>query len=703
MRKKDYKNHLDKISCSNEFSKKMEDLLTAEPDGKYDESLCEVYKVDVVEKRNYKRVFALAASFALIIGVSGVTIKAIKNNSDFYENSDSSIPETTELADSVPEVTEPVVDAENNKSQTDFSDMSVVIDFNGGSYSQKYGNITVSAYDEIIEILKSTEWEAVNSDEQEINADEAYNAISLFVSTENENYTCTIKNDEKGTVSVIKNDEEKLYYTDSTTFYKVKAAIAKSVPYLDWNIMGIDDSVAEIMTIYRDEIVYKSTQKTTDDIRNIFWKDELFAIGVDKNILSVSYTDENGEQYVIYFETPTENTINPSEDNQNKEPVSGTLNSKLNDLINIPGFADGGSVLYYSTGHGQFSKGYDIGKIGDVGGVEFLNILMDYEWTPCDEHEYIKGETISFSYYMGEFDLNGINYAISRNGEVYDYVDSILYRAENQDITALQEKFDNLCQYGNEGYISYLLCSRADNFTTLEGDVSIYYNPLDETGEKKPVNCTGKMYMKNEVYADSKDVSSELYYNLNGIDSDYSGEIYKQGHYWAFVEKGDSIAKSFYHGDVDREFDSYKVFERDNYTASGGYDNFDALNIDYDNLCDDVFYTFTRKNDDFMNVLDYQLNIAQNEGCVMEYIYNVENRESNNDYSEILEFRVDENGTLIYYKRARKNLATGEVETSLEFKLTGSSEQDIDYDNPDFKFPELSEDLKKEFELIDES
>ena len=257
----------------------------------------------------------------------------------------------------------------------------------------------------------------------------------------------------------------------------------------------------------------------------------------------------------------------------------------------------------------------------------------------------------------------------------------------------------------DEVRVAYNLCTRADNFTTLESEVSIYYNPLDETGENKPVNCTGMLYLKNQTYGESKDVTSDYYMTLNGDDSDYIGEFYKQDRYWAFVEKNGSIAKGFFRGD--RDYEDYRLFTRDNYIASGGYDNYDAINIDYDNLYNDAFYTFTRKDDEYMNVLDYNHAVGQaNDIVKIEYIEQYDDTEVENDYSEILEFKVNGMGALVYYSRSRKNLETGESEKYLEFKLCdgvclGMGEPMPHFDSIDFAIPSTSEELAKEFELFE--
>ena len=79
MRIDDYKKHLDKIKCSDEFRSRMEDLLSAEPDTEYAES---VSTVERVYRINYHRWTGLAAAIVLLIGISGVALQAIKNAPD---------------------------------------------------------------------------------------------------------------------------------------------------------------------------------------------------------------------------------------------------------------------------------------------------------------------------------------------------------------------------------------------------------------------------------------------------------------------------------------------------------------------------------------------------------------------------------------------------------------------------------------------
>ena len=100
--------------------------------------------------------------------------------------------------------------------------------------------------------------------------------------------------------------------------------------------------------------------------------------------------------------------------------------------------------------------------------------------------------------------------------------------------------------------------------------------------------------------------------------------------------------------------------------------------------------------------------IAKKADVDMKYIEQYGNTEVKNDYSEILEFKVNGMGALVYYSRSRKNLETGEIEKYLEFKLCdgvclGMGEPMPHFDPIYFAIPSTSEELMKEFELINET
>ena len=71
MRKDDYKLHLDKIKCSDEFRRKMEELLSAEQEEIYAESVTTVERAGRI---NIQRWSGLAASAVLLLGIGGVAV-----------------------------------------------------------------------------------------------------------------------------------------------------------------------------------------------------------------------------------------------------------------------------------------------------------------------------------------------------------------------------------------------------------------------------------------------------------------------------------------------------------------------------------------------------------------------------------------------------------------------------------------------------
>lgn len=711
MRKDDYKLHLDKIKCSDEFRRKMEELLSAEQEEIYAESVTTVERAGRI---NIQRWSGLAASAVLLLGIGGVAVHTMKDAPE--------VPPTHSGESDAP------IAATGDKSNDEAGEY--YFSFENNTYYRLAMGVEGNLPDELAEKLI----ERINSGikreyDKEITAEndiqEAKYDINLFEhdsvpNTECKDYVFTICSDtdedllykvsNNNIIFIADNGEESLYFGDKDLYGDINKTIAENIFSYDWKVVNdkYSEEYSKLLNKYRDEIV-RSDLELGDDI-----------IVLDTNLPFITNANKNGTIQVYYsigigseifpvtYQAPVEFVTAVYElmdENYaiDLSPEPMNIKEKLNSVLSNPDFNENGDV-FYGTGQGQFSKGFEIGKAGEVGGDELIKLLADYEWESAEDSDYMRSDFIRISY-QSEFDLIGIS--VNDKGELFDHEEGVLYRAENADVSVLQEQFQRLLRANDEVRVAYNLCTRADNFTTLESEVSIYYNPLDETGENKPVNCTGMLYLKNQTYGESKDVNSYYYMTLNGIDSDYSGEFYKQDRYWAFVEKNGSIAKGFFRGD--RDYEDYRLFTRDNYIASGGYDNYDAINIDYDNLYNDAFYTFTRKDDEYMNVLDYNHAVGQaNDIVKIEYIEQYDDTEVKNDYSEILEFKVNGMGALVYYSRSRKNLETGEIEKYLEFKLCdgvclGMGEPMPHFDSIYFAIPATSEELAKEFELINET
>lgn len=711
MRKDDYKLHLDKIKCSDEFRRKMEELLSAEPQETYAESVTTVERAGRI---NIQRWSGLAASAVLLLGIGGVAVHTMKDAPE--------VPPTHSGESDAP------IAATGDKSNDEAGEY--YFSFENNTYYRLEMGVEGNLPDELAEKLI----ERINSGikreyDKEITAEndiqEAKYDINLFEhdsvpNTECKDYVFTICSDtdedllykvsNNNIIFIADNGEESLYFGDKDLYGDINKTIAENIFSYDWKVVNdkYSEEYSKLLNKYRDEIV-RSDLELGDDI-----------IILDTNLPFITNANKNGTIQVYYsigigseifpvtYQAPVEFVTAVYElmdENYaiDLSPEPMNIKEKLNSVLSNPDFNENGDISY-GTGQGQFSKGFEIGKAGEVGGDELIKLLADYEWVPAEDSDYMRSDFIMISY-QSEFDLIGVS--VNDKGELFDHEEGVLYRAENADVSALQEQFQRLLRVNDEVRTAYNLCTRADNFTTLESEVSIYYNPLDETGENKPVNCTGRIYLQNQTYGESKDITSDYYMTLNGIDSDYIGEFYKQDRYWAFVEKNGSIAKRFFRGD--RDYEGYRLFTRDNYIVSGGYDNYDAINIDYEILYNDAFYTFTRKDDEYMNVLDYNHAVGQaNDIVKIEYIEQYDDTEVENDYSEILEFKVNGMGALVYYSRSRKNLETGEIEKYLEFKLCdgvclGMGEPMPHFDSIDFAIPATSEELAKEFELIKET
>ena len=446
-----------------------------------------------------------------------------------------------------------------------------------------------------------------------------------------------------------------------------------------------------------------------------------YHILIDKTgLINVRYEGLHNEEKVLSYDSSPEFAIDVAAlmgvDFESEEPTETTtqptdmtINGKLINLLGNPDFIENGKLSYH-TGGGQFSSSYNIGKVGEVGGEEFIKLLANYEWKPSEDSGYIRSDFIMIGYNYSDSDLMGVSISVNDKGELYDHSEGVLYRAENVNIAELEEAYESTAIADYYTAIAYSLSTRGDDFTTLESDISIYYDPLDETGENKPVKCTGKMYYKNITYGETKDCYGDYYYILSDAESGYSGEMYKQGGNWSFIEKGNSIAIGEYGENVfaledAEDFSAGYFIQRDNYTLTGGNANFHTINIDYDMLCQEALRTLKHRNDDYINVLDEEIIVGQFSNYFkLEYNHIGENSEENKEYSEILEFRATDMGELIYFSKSRRNLETGEITPYLTFQMCdGICNSMGDYvpilDNPDFAIPRPCEELMKEFEL----
>ncbi|MBQ3138454.1 MAG: hypothetical protein IJB68_02960 [Ruminococcus sp.] len=720
MRKDEYRKHLDKITCTDEFRSRMEDILSTEADGEYADS---VSTVERAGKINYHRWAGIAASAVLMVGIGGVMLQTMKNAPDVPGSSLSETTATTE--------------AEIGVSTGDYK-LEVSID-NYDFPTENIGTIPDEAADEIIKTLKEAAWEKTDTDihfrnnrediyeeYDENTPEEELGVLYVF------NITCTGAEEFvysigfNGHSYLLYEGEEAYYFNGKETYFEIMDIVATTLFYCEPETYSdpLSQKVAQLFYSNKDIIKPNAEQSTSEYCIYTGLSAGPYHILIDKTgLINVRYEGLHNEEKVLSYDSSPEfandvaalmgvdfESEEPTE--ATTQPTDMTINGKLINLLGNPDFIENGKLSYH-TGGGQFSSSYNIGKVGEVGGEEFIKLLANYEWKPSEDSGYIRSDFIMIGYNYSDSDLMGVSISVNDKGELYDHSEGVLYRAENVNIAELEEAYESTAIADYYTAIAYSLSTRGDDFTTLESDISIYYDPLDETGKNKPVKCTGKMYYKNITNDATKDCYGDYYYILSDAESGYSGEMYKQGRYWAFIERGNSIAMGYYDGNstviehYSDEGDLSVEYCRqvDNYTASGGYDNYNAINIDYDMLCQEALYTLMSRNDDYMNVLDEEIIVGQFSNYFkLEYNHIGENSEENKEYSEILEFRATDMGELIYFSKSRRNLETGEITPYLTFQMCdGICNSMGDYvpilNNPDFAIPQPSEELMKEFEL----
>jgi hypothetical protein len=70
--------------------------------------------------------------------------------------------------------------------------------------------------------------------------------------------------------------------------------------------------------------------------------------------------------------------------------------------------------------------------------------------------------------------------------------------------------------------------------------------------------------------------------------------------------------------------------------------------------------------------------------------------------SEITEYLIDKNGVVVLMQK-RRRLENSEIQEYFTFAIGDEAGGEIIYDDPDFAIPQLSEELAKEFELVNET
>ena len=698
MRKDDYKKHLDKISCSDEFRRKMEELLSAEQEEIYAESVTTVERAGRI---NIQRWSGLAASAVLLLGIGGVAVHTMKDAPE--------VPPTHSGESDAP------IAATGDKSNDEAGEY--YFSFENNTYYRLAMGVEGNLPDELAEkLIKRINSGIKREYDKEITAEndiqEAKYDINLFEhdsvpNTECKDYVFTICSDtdedllykvsNNNIIFIADNGEESLYFGDKDLYGDINKTIAENIFSYDWKVVNDEYSkeYSKLLNKYRDEIV-RSDLELGDDI-----------IILDTNLPFIIHANKNGTIQVYYsigigseifpvtYQAPVEFVTAVYElmdENYaidlSLEPMN--IKEKLNSVLSNPDFIENGNLSYH-TGGGQFSSSYNIGKVGEVGGEEFIKLLANYEWKPSEDIDYIRSDFIMIGYNYSDSDLMGVSISVNDKGELYDHSEGVLYRAENVNIAELEEAYESAAIADYYTAIAYSLSTRGDDFTTLESDISIYYDPLDETGENKPVNCTGRLYLRNRTYGESKDVTSDYYMVLNGDNSDYIGEFYKQDRYWAFVEKNGSIAKGFFSGDMD--YEGYRLFTRDNYIASGGYDNYDAINIDYDMVHNEAFNLLVRED---INILDFTHTVIEGDDFVsIEYKLDEEDAQS-----EITEYLIDKNGVVVFMQK-RRRLENSEIQEYFTFAIGDEAGGEIIYDDPDFKKPNPTDTLWYEFSHIE--
>ncbi len=599
MKKENYKRHLDKISCSDDFRKKMEEMLSSKP-GTVVEYADSVTTVERADKIDFRRWGSLAASLVLLIGIGGAAVH-IKNSMPDINNGNE---EQNSL----------IIGTETNEN-----------------------NAATTALNEETSSAETT---------------------TTFINNEDKLQSEVI--DESKTTTAADQEETTEPVSDESTTAEEETEIVTS------KVTGTNNSVTSSTSSATSKpktTTTKSSQKTTTAATTTTVTTTTAATPTDPQLEIIIHRYMNDSEAYEQLSKYTAVYYYPSQ-----EP-----------LCRILGF------------YCEYDK--------DALLNDFLSVIDSCTWTATKKSKII-GESVVVG-----GDIRGFNF--TRDGEMMCGETGKVYKVKTEEVSKIRKLFDSIVNVNDAVSLQYRLFTKAKNYHDMEADVNIYYdkNILDMASEDV-IYAEGKMYYENYFMKNSVDSYGKYYYYLNG-DNDYSGEFYRDEDCWAFVEKGDSIAESYFdYNGFDSIVKYVATFTEDGSTllsdsiVSSSKHDYQAVCIDYDELHSDALNIFDIKYDTSWDIIFYSQYSINGVDCVsMEYESPVDYDQG---YTEIIECRVDERGTVVYMRKGKRSIETGKAKTYLEFTLGDGYGGGINYDDSDFAIPQPSDEVMDEYKYIDE-
>lgn len=317
-------------------------------------------------------------------------------------------------------------------------------------------------------------------------------------------------------------------------------------------------------------------------------------------------------------------------------------------------------TISYSTGSGQYDRRIDMNNIfvGDL-----KKAIKSLSWN-TSEAIFPTG-----SFYIVK-DL-----IITDEGELYN--NGTVYKAENQDISALTAAFDDIKKSSELNFLRFMLLSNCDSFSTLEGDVDFMYTSgggEPDAENKYYAGGTGRMYFNNDNRSE--------YFTLSSESIDYNSEFIMEEGYWTFLERGEEIANYIPDENIMTDRDGKKI------SVSSGYFNYGRSYADYEKLQDIVFSYVDNVYFNPENIYDFN---SADEGKINSYHLAYKWNES---WDMVLDFNVDERGNILFAKIVQLKHGNGEAAELYNFRIGDGFGGEITYDSKDFSFPMCSDEMK---------
>lgn len=645
MNNNDYRDYFDKIKCSPEFKAKMEELLSAVDNVEYADSVSDV---EHMPKINVHRWTAIAASAVLVLGLGGGVICMM--------HCDQPVQPQVSVSKAPSEKVAP-----QNEIVPDFSKMGIAeLEFSGISGDESvtvldFGKLPQIANDAVLENLSRGNWT-----EQE-SFDIADEFVSLTLSWHDDHemeYTVY------GSGNAVLSQDGENYYFSIGNYYSLVGIISHYLPYCSWeNLVSGDNGIrmAEIFKENLDSIGEISNYQYTSDHGICFLQSAVYSAYINKNgIVAVEYATNNGMNGTTYFLTSEEMykelaelmNISISETStQNSVIVNENISSDSEKVYTEAEKAiKNAKSVIFRTGGGQVENSCTFEAVD----LELLlTAVKSLKWSVKKEG-YIKED---------QFIIGDI--IISKQGEIFFSKSGILYSADGQDLSMLNDALSNITESSDLENIAYMLASSKNNFFTLS---AYLYRSFSYNG----VNISGS----GLAYWDK--TNSNEYIAIENVDNSY--EFVMENGYWTFIQRTNS-----YGGSDENSGDSVAVSET-SASHTSGFRFYDTPLIDFEWTISDVQNILNQviKFPDKIESIDIT---RSSNGADVDLVYN-----GDTGMSTHLIFTLDSNGMLTYMSKSVFG-ADSALISSEEFALS-----DCVYDGGDFAIPELTDEQKSYIE-----